>query len=51
MVQYRTSQACSAKRVTSFFLLMPMYLANGARAYSMVAARRPVRRTTVKATK
>lgn len=51
VVQYKTSQACSANRVTSFFLLMPIYLANGARPYSIVAARRPVRRTTTKATK
>lgn len=51
VVQYRTSQACSLKRVTSFFLLMPMYLPKGARRYSIDAARSPVRRTTQNATK
>lgn len=50
-MQYITSQACSLNRVTSFFLGRPMYLANGASTYSIVAARRPVKMTTTRKTK
>jgi hypothetical protein len=45
------SQACSLKRVMSFLLEMPRYLANGASKYSMAAARKPVNKMTQKVTK